>query len=424
MTITVSERIPALCEVKRQLPAGEPVDIDTHLEAEWERLGLETQVKGKRIVLGFGSRGVARIAQIATRLVSLVKTSGGEPFIVPAMGSHGGATPEGQIEVLAGLGITEASAGCPIHATMDTAVLGMTPSGLKGYIDCNVTEADGLIICNRVKIHTGFHGPHESGLLKMLAIGLGKETGASQIHNHGVYGLQNYIPEVARHLLEQINFVAGFATVEDSYHECVHLEGFTTDTIVAGEQRLLEQSRELMAALPVDEIDVLIVDYMGKNISGSGMDTNIIGRWGDPRDSEPQSPNIKQVVVLDLTAASHGNAAGIGSANFTTRRMLEKTDFHKTTTNTFASGFLHRGRYPLVFETDEDAIDAAITAVYRGNPEGRAGARVVRIKTTLDLDTVWVSESLLDEIRANDDVVSVGEPLVLEFDNGALDLAE
>ena len=424
MTITISERIPALCEVNRRLPSGDPVDTDATLEAEWERLGLEAQVKGKRIALGFGSRGVAKIAEIAPKLVSLAKTSGGEPFIVPAMGSHGGATPEGQIEVLAGLGITEQSVGCPIHATMETKVLGTTPSGLNGYIDRNVAEADGVILTNRVKIHTDFHGPHESGVLKMLAIGLGKETGALQIHSHGVNGLREYIPEVAKHLIGQVNFVAGFATVEDSYHDCVHLEGFTSDTIVEGEQRLLQKSRDLMPTLPVEDIDVLIIDYMGKDISGAGMDTNIIGRWYIPGEPEPESPRVKQIVILDLTKASHGNATAIGMADFTTRRMLEKTDFNITTTNIFTSGFLQRGRYPLVFENDEAAIDAAITAVYRARPEERDQARVVRIKNTLDLGTVWVSPNLIDEVRATNDIVSSGEPMPLQFDDGSLDLVE
>ncbi|MDE2638941.1 MAG: lactate racemase domain-containing protein, partial [Chloroflexota bacterium] len=271
--------IPTLYPIKQALPQAEPVDIERRLEAEFARLGLAAQVRGKRIALGFGSRGIAEIDRIAGALVAQVKAAGGQPFIVPAMGSHGGGTPEGQIDVLDGLGISERTMGCPIHATMEVVDTGMTRVGMPAYLDKNVAEADGLIITNRTKVHTDFHGPHESGLLKMLAIGLGKETGARTIHQQGTVGLRDYMPVVAKHLLQHCNFVAGFGVVEDGYHQVAHLEGFGVDTVIEGDQRLLQLSRELMPSLPVEDIDVLIIDEMGKNISGAGMDTNIIGRW-------------------------------------------------------------------------------------------------------------------------------------------------
>lgn len=404
-------KIPTLYPVKQALPKGDPVDIDRTLESDWTRLGLKDQVQGKRIALGFGSRGVAKIDLIARKLVALVKASGGEPFIVPAMGSHGGATPAGQIEVLDGLGISEETMGCPIRATMEVVDTGVTSTGLPAYIDKNVYEADGLIISNRTKLHTDFHGPHESGLLKMLAIGLGKETGARTIHQQSTVGLRDYMPVIAQHLVENINFVAGFGVVEDGYHTVVHLEGFTADTVVAGDQRLLQQSRELMPRLPVEDIDVLIVDEMGKNISGAGMDTNIIGRWMVEGELEPTSPRIRRIVVLDLTPESHGNATTYGFADFMSKTLFDKIDFQKTMKNMFTSGSLKRCRMPLFFETDEETIRAAVYDAFRSDPSQCPRARVMRIKNTLEIESLWVSANILAELTGQESI-TVGETAV------------
>ena len=420
MLTDVTYRIPPLCSVQRRLPMGEPVNIEKVLTDEWARLQLAEQVRGKRIAIGIGSRGVAEIVTIARQVAALIKQSGGEPFIVPAMGSHGGAAPEGQLDVLSGLGVTEDSVGCPLMATMETVVLGETSEGYPLYFDRNVAEADGLIIANRVKIHTDFHGPHESGLLKMLAIGLGKETGAASIHRQGVYGLRNIMPQVATALLTKVNLIAGVATVEDGYHRPVELAVLPADQVIEGEQRLLQRSRELMPRIPADDIDVLIIDKMGKDISGAGMDTNIIGRWLIKGEPEPESPRVKAIVVLDLTEASHGNATGLGLADFTTQRMFDKIDFPMTTKNIYTSGFLERGRLPLVYATDEVAIEMALAHVFRANPDDRANARVVRIASTLDLEEVQVSENLMDEVRRDPGFVAAGEPESLRFANGAL----
>ncbi len=412
--------IPTLHPIKQSLPKGEPVDIDRTLEAEFARLDLAAQVKGKRIALGFGSRGIAQIDRIAGKLVALVKAAGGAPFIVPAMGSHGGGTPEGQIDVLDGLGISEATMGCPIHATMEVVDTGVTSTGLPAYLDKNVAEADGLIISNRAKVHTDFHGPHESGLLKMLAVGLGKETGARTIHQQGVVGLRDYMPVIAQHLFSPSNFLAGFGVVEDGYHEVAQLEGFNAATVVEGDQRLLQRSRELMPRLPVDDIDVLIIDEMGKNISGAGMDTNIIGRWMVEGEPEPESPRIKRIAILDLTPESHGNATTYGLADFMSRKLFDKIDFPITTKNMFTSGFLLRCRMPLVFENDEETIKAALFDAFRSDPSQCAGARVVRIKNTLALENVWVSANIAAELNGNG-AVEIGERAAeLAFAGGTL----
>ena len=401
--------IPTLYPVIQQLPKGEPVDIERTLDGEWARLELARQVQGKRIALGFGSRGVADIDRIAKKLVALVKASGGEPFIVPAMGSHGGGTPEGQTAVLDGLGISEATVGCPVHATMEVVDTGMTSTGLPAYIDKNAYEADGLIITNRTKVHTDFHGPHESGLLKMLAIGLGKETGARTIHQQSTVGLRDYMPIIAQHLIKSINFVAGFGVVEDGYHSVAHLEGFSADTVVEGDQRLLQQSRELMPRLPVEEIDLLIVDEMGKDISGAGMDTNIIGRWMVDGEPEPVSPHVKRIVVLDLTPASQGNATTYGMADFMSKTLFDKIDFQKTMKNMFTSGSLKRCRMPLFFETDEETIKAGLYDAFRSDPSQCPNARIVRIKNTLAIEKLWVSANILAELRGQESI-TLGEP--------------
>ena len=416
MAIPVTEKIlPMLCTVERRLPRREPVDIAARLKSEWERLNLAEQVRGKSIALGFGSRGVAAIDTIAKEMVALVKQSGGEPYIVPAMGSHGGATPEGQIEVLNILGISEESVGCPIDARMETVQVGETEEGMPVYVAQSIAEADGYIITNRVKAHTDFHGKTESGLVKMLGIGLGKLKGATAIHDNGLKGLMVDLPKVSEIVRRETNLICGFATVEDGYHQPVVLNALLPETLVEEEAELLKLANELMPKLPVEDIDVLVIDWMGKEISGAGMDTNIIGRLRIDGYPEPDSPRIKAIVILDLTDASHGNATGIGFADFTTQRLLQKIDFDLTVTNIVTSNFLRRGFIPLVYPTAAEAVEAAIVHVLRGRSGGHDTARVVRIQDTLTLDRVQVSPNLLDEIRANDDFIHAGEPMPIKF---------
>ena len=415
-----SSVLPPLGKVVRRLPAGAPVAPEAAIRAAWERKGLAVQVAGKSVAIGIGSRGVARIGEIARTLVRLVQESGGRPFIVPAMGSHGGATTDGQLEVLSGLGITQERMGCPLRATMDAVVVGKSEQGWPLHLDRNVAEADALLIANRIKVHTDFHGPHESGLLKMLAVGLGKERGAAWIHSHGIPGLRDIMPQIAAGLLQHVPLVAGVATVEDGYHRPVELEVLSAAELIAGEQRLLQRSRELMPRLPVDDIDLLVIDRMGKDISGAGMDTNIIGRLQWDGMPEPAAPRVKAIVVLDLTSATHGNATGIGLADFTTRRLYEKIDLPLTTLNIFTSGGLSRGHIPLVYETDEQAIDMALRHLFRSCPDARERARIVRIGSTLDLESVQVSAPVLEELRAAPEVLEIGEPQAPEFCAGRL----
>jgi hypothetical protein len=391
---------PLFWKVKRSLPGPAPIDAPAALSSEWDRLGLDGRVAGKSIALGLGSRGISDLVPMARALVDRVKAAGGEPFIVPAMGSHGGATAEGQAEVLAGLGITADSMGCPIKATMDTVELGTTAGGLPARLDRHAAEADGILFLNRVKRHTSFHGPLESGLHKMLAIGLGKEKAATLLHARGPDSLRDDMPEVARALLRMAKVLAGFGVVEDGHHRIVAARGLAPAEMEAGERELLEISRALSPGLPFGEVDVLVVDEMGKDISGTGMDTNVIGRLRIAGRPEPDSPRVKALVALDLTEATHGNALGIGLADFTVRALLDKVDWRLTAANVLASGFLERGKVPLVLPDPAEALAAAIGHVHRGDPEGWRKARVLRIRNTLALEEFRVSESLLEEARA------------------------
>jgi hypothetical protein len=399
--------LPLFYRVQRSLQGRPPIDPAAAIDAEWERLGLDAQLadraralgRSPRVALGVGSRGITALPAMVRRLVERLGAAGAEPFLVPAMGSHGGATAEGQVEVLASLGVTEAAMGCPLRATMDTVALGRTPGGLPAYFDAYAAAADAVMLVNRVKIHTSFHGPLESGLHKMLAIGLGKEKAATLLHSRGPDGLRDDMPAVARLLLAKVPFLAGFGVVEDGTHRPVALRGLSAAELEPGERELLDLARSLAPALPFADLDVLVVDRMGKDVSGTGMDTNVIGRLRIPGKPEPIAPRIKAIVAGDLTEATHGNALGMGLADFATRALAAKVDFGLTAKNVLASGFLERGRLPLVLDDAAAALRAAIDHAYRDRPGEKANARIVRIASTLDLEAFDVSENLIGEAR-------------------------
>jgi hypothetical protein len=353
--------------------------------------------KGAHIAIAAGSRGIANIARIVKTTVAVVKEAGGLPFVVPAMGSHGGATAEGQRQVLEGYGITEAFMGAPIRASMDVVELPQGDLVHRVYMDRQAYEADGTIVINRVKVHTDYHGPFESGLLKMCVIGLGKHKGALEIHRHGIHGLKDLIVPTARQVLQHGNILLGLAIIENAYDETALIHALLPQHIEAEEQRLLQWCREHMPSLPVQQLDVLVIDEFGKDISGAGLDPNIIGRTKIKTEPDPLSPDITSIVLLDLTEASHGNALGMGLADVITRRVFEKIDFRTTYENVVTSSFLERGFLPIVADDEHTALEYALRhcgLADLGNP------RVMRIRNTLKLDTLWVSAAVLDEIRA------------------------
>ncbi len=369
--------------------------------------------RGDRVAVGAGSRGIADIAPIVRATVDYLKTLGARPFIIPAMGSHGGATSEGQLSVLAHYGITEATMGCPLRATMEVIAVGEA-LGLPVWLDRMAAEADWIGLVNRVKPHTDFKGTIESGVFKMLTIGLGKQKGAAQYHRANVqHGYETVITTVGREMLAKARIAFGLGIVENGYDETARIQAFAAADLEAGERALLKDAREWMMRLPFSPMDVLIVEEMGKNISGAGMDTNVIGRPTNPFEPFPAEPKILWIVVLDLTKESYGNATGIGNADFTTRRLVEKIDMKSTLINCLTACAPGGAKIPATFDSDREAIEAALDTIGLIPPER---ARVIRIKNTLQLGEIEVSEAFLPEIEKRGDLTVVGDARQFRFD--------
>jgi hypothetical protein len=369
---------------------------------------------GARIAIASGSRGVANIARITRAVAAEVRARGGEPFIFPAMGSHGGATAAGQREILAAYGITEETMDCPIRSSMEVVELDNGGLELPLFMDKHAFEADGVILVNRIKPHTAFHGDYESGLMKMSVIGLGKERLASELHSFGVYGLKTLMPQAGKQILATGKILLGIGIVENAYDETAIIEALTPPEILTREPELLKTAKQLLPRFPLDEMDVLVVDRLGKDISGSGMDPNIIGRMKIPGVPEPESPKIKSIVVTDLTEASHGNACGIGLADVTTRRLLDKVDWNATYTNGVTSGFYSHFALPIVAATDAQALDWGI----RGSHDPHQRKKIVRITDTLHLSEMYVSDAALEEVK--DKVEILSDPVHLFEEPGSL----
>lgn len=354
---------------------------------------------GMRIALGIGSRGIKCIYEVAKATVDYLKERGAEVFVVPAMGSHGGATPEGQLMVLKQYNITPESLGVPFDASMDVVELGTSPSGVPVYFSRPALAADGIIPIGRVKPHTMFRGKFESGICKMIVIGFGKHAGAASIHSYGFHRFSELIPEIAEFLLARVPVLCGLAIVDNAYDDPALIEALAPEEIGRREPELLELAKAWMGRILFDEFDVLIVDQLGKNISGDGMDPNVTGRHGAPHMSG--GPKVQKIVVLDLTEETHGNAHGIGFADVTTQRLFDKIDFVQMYTNASTSTVLFAARIPVVMPTARAAVALALKTINGVRPEN---ARVVRIKNTLELDEIWISDPLLKEAEGRGDI--------------------
>jgi Domain of unknown function (DUF362) len=349
---------------------------------------------GMRVALGVGSRGIRCLAQVVKTLVEGLQAAGARPFIVPAMGSHGGGTAEGQIEVLASYGVTEAAMGAPIRASMDTVELGTVLDGTRVFLDrIAYTEADAIVPVARVKPHTDFRGEVESGLHKMLGIGFGKHRGASYLHSFPLDQFGELIPAVGQFILERARVPFGIAIVEDSFEDPAIVEAVPGEGFARRERELLELAKAWLPRLPFDQVDVLVVQEVGKNISGSGMDPNVTGRFALP--SLPRHVQIGRLVALDLTEETHGNATGLGAADVTTRRAARKIDWHKTYTNHVTACVLEGAKLPLAADTDQEAIAIAVRTLWGVAPER---VRLAWIKNTLELQRLWVTEPLWQEL--------------------------
>ncbi len=367
------------------------------------------------IAVGVGSRGIANIGRIARTVIRTLQGAGYEPFVVPAMGSHGASTAEGQAQVLADYGIDEARTGVPVRATMETTVIGEV-EGVPVHMDRYVVEAGAVFLVSRIKPHTDFRGRVESGLSKMCAIGLGKQRGARWMHSAGTYGLKRYVPLAARLAAARGTLVGGLAIVENSRDETAKVQGVVGKDVAGPvEERLLQEARALMPRIPFDQLDVLVIDRMGKDISGTGIDTNVIGRLQVPGEEDPATPRITNIAVLDLTEASHGNAAGLGLADFISARLLAKVDLVAFYMNCLTAGLvgIKRAQLPLVLPTDRDAVLAAIATHGR---MARDPLRLAWISDTLHTESLAVSAALKDEAQGREDLEVVGPLRPMPFD--------
>jgi len=390
---------PTLARVRQSFPQPQVADIP----AEVRRLILGSRLRdrvpaGGTIAVGVGSRGITAIPTVAKAAVEALKEMGFRPFIVAAMGSHGGATAEGQRELLAGYGITERAMGVEIRTEMDTVVLGTNPIGLPIYFDRNAHGADGIVLLNRVKPHTDFTGTYESGVLKMLAIGLGKRDGATQIHKLGMRGMREVLPAVMKFLVANTRFALGLAILENVADMPAEIVALEPETILEVEPVLLKKARGLMGRLPFDQIDVLVVGELGKNYSGSGMDPNVIGRLMVETMPDHPRPVVTRLAVLDASEETHGNIVGCGFADLTTELLVSKIDPEPFRINVLTSCCLERARIPITLPTDRDVFAASLDTCWRIDP---AEARLVVIPNTLELGTLWVSPALEAEVKAH-----------------------
>ena len=384
-----------LRKIKQNFERNSLTDIKG--EVRRELLKLSPLIKpGSSIAVAIGSRGIRNIELIAVEVTRFIREIRANPFFIPAMGSHGGATAKGQEKILSGFGITEKTAGAPVRSSMEVIELPQGDSPVPVFIDKNAYNADGVILINRIKPHTDFTSKYESGLLKMTAIGLGKEKGASAIHSYGVFGLTNLIPLVAEKIIATGKILGGMAIVENAYDETMILKALKSSEFFEQEPLLLDFARKNMPSFPVDDIDVLIIDQMGKEISGVGIDPNIIGRIKIIGLKEPDRPRIKAIIVSDLTEMSYGNAVGIGLADVITRKLFDKINFSSTYSNASTSSFLERAKLPIVASDDREAFRLAL----RSCGYLKAGEeKIIRIKDTLHLDELLVSKAVMDLIQ-------------------------
>ncbi len=404
---------PKVVKVRQEFPRPRVEDLGAAVREQLRKEEIKSRVEpGMEVAVTAGSRGIANIGTILRHLVEELKEMGAAPFVVPAMGSHGGATAEGQVEILESLGVTEESVGAEIRSSMDVVELGKTASGVPVYMDRIASEADGIVVAGRIKLHTDFRSDIESGILKMASIGLGKHEQALALHAYGVKGIKDYMVEAGEKVLQSGKVLFGFGIVENAYEDTAILEAIPPEKVVEREKALLQESAKLMPKLPVSEMDVLFVDELGKNYSGTGMDTNVIGRFRILDVEEPEEPSARYLVVSNVSEASHGNTLGVGLADFTTSRLFEKIDYEAMNQNVFTSTFVERAKVPMVMENDRRALEAAVRCNWGVAPED---TRFVRIPNTLDLEYLYLSENLVDEALKTGNVETVGEAAEMEF---------
>jgi hypothetical protein len=406
---------PKIYRVRQVFDGTRVPDIPAAVHAELKNLSLEKRVKpGQSVAITAGSRGVANIAVILKAAVEYLKTLGAKPFIFPAMGSHGGATKEGQADLLAHYHVTEAFTGAPIVSSMEVVEIGRTADGVPVFIDERASRADWIIVVNRIKPHTKFKAPIESGLMKMMAIGMGKQKGAEYYHKASIqYTFPKIIVDAGRIVLEKAPILCGLGTVENGYDETAKIAAMNPEDLEAREKELLAEAKAMMPRLPFNEIDLLIVDEMGKDISGTGMDPNVTGRNRDILGVFPHSVQVKRLFVRDLTSNSNGNATGIGFADLTTKRLVEKIDYRATYMNCITGISLEKAAVPMHFDTDAEAIKVGLGSIGLIAP---GQSRIMRIKNTLQVDELEVSGVYAEELARKTELKILAGPLPMAFD--------
>jgi hypothetical protein len=406
---------PEMVKINQQLDEIKITDVDSHITAELDKTQMATMLKpSSKVAISVGSRGITDIVTIITSVVNWIKAHGGDPFLVPAMGSHGGATAEGQTQILEDYGLLETKVGAPIVSSMEVNHLGETRSGIPVMLDRNACNADHIIVLNRVKPHTEFHGKIESGLMKMIVIGLGKHEGTIMAHRYAVkYGYERTLTEIGLHALKNAPISLGLAIIENGYGQTAQITGVEPETFLETEKKLLDVARNKTPKLPFDELDILIVDECGKEISGTGMDTKVLGRIMNIYEEELNNPKITRVILRDLTEKTHGNAIGVGLADFVTRKVADKIDYRSTYINSVTAITPEKARLPIVCENDREAVDFAIATA---GPVDVGNLRLAWIKNTSTLWEMFVSEALQAAAEGKKGLSLEGEAFKLTFD--------
>ena len=409
------ENLPKIFKIRQRLNVPRLENLEKRVDELLDQFEIRKKVKkGERVALTAGSRGIRDKPRVLKAVVARLKDLGASPFIVPCMGSHGGGTAEGQTEVLESYGITEKTMGAPIVSSVEVEKIGRTKFGTPVLIDKNILKADKIIVVNRIKLHTDFKGEFESGLIKMMVIGMGKPEGALMVHRLTIkHGFPAVLTEVGSVILKKLPIFFGMGILENPYDETAYLELLKPQTMMEEEKALLKKARKMMPRLPFGQIDVLIVDELGKNISGAGMDTNVIGRCFSINNQKAKRPRVTRIFVRDLTEASHGNACGIGMAEYTTKRLVDKIDHPATFLNAFTGMTPENGRVPIFFEKDREALSAAHLNSGVFDPKD---LKIVWIKNTLELEHLYASMPFLKEARSNPKLETMGKPFDLPFD--------
>jgi hypothetical protein len=410
--------IPPLTLVRQIAPQPVVADVAAEVRKQWLGSKLPGRLRrGARVAVGVGSRGIANLATMVRATLNTLRDLGAHPFVVAAMGSHGGATADGQRRLLAEYGVSEQALGVPVKTDMTAVPIGTNSWGEPVYWDKNALEADAVVTVSRVKPHTDFRGTYESGIAKMIVIGLGKRDGAAQHHRWGFRGLRDMLPETAKVVLEKTPFLAGLAVLENAQEQTARLQTVDREDVLAVEPGLLVEARGLMGRLPFEQLDLLVIGEIGKNYSGAGIDPNVVGRLLIECQPEFGSgwsgPKITRICCLDLSPESHGNGTGVGIADLTTDRLLAAIDPVPFRMNNLTACFLWRSKLPFAFPTDRACIETGIQTCWQPI---RDKLRVAVIPNTLELAELWVSPALLDEARTNAELRVEGAGVTVPFD--------